>query len=48
MFVRKGYLYDDLFKMNDGNNNKITSSTYFLESYDVWHDMLGHMNYNYM
>ena len=47
-FVGKGYLYDDLFKMNDGKNNKITSSTYLLESYDVWHDMLGHMNYNYM
>jgi hypothetical protein len=48
MFVEKGYLYDDLFKMNDENNNKITSSTYLLQSYDVWHDILGHMNYNYM
>jgi hypothetical protein len=55
MFIEKGYHCDSLFKMNvmtiviiDENNNKIVSSSYLFESCDVWHGMLGHMNYNYI
>jgi len=55
MFVKKRYLCDDLFKMNvmvivtnDKNNSKIVSSLYLFESYDVWHDKLGHVNYNFI
>ena len=33
---------------NDENNNKTKSSFYLLESCDVWHDMLGCVNYNFM
>jgi hypothetical protein len=55
MFVGKKYLCDDLFKINkltiitnDENNNKIFSSSYLFESYDVWHSRLNHLNYNFM
>jgi hypothetical protein len=55
MLVQKKYLYDGLFKINimtivtnDENNNKIVSSSYSLESCDVWHDKLDHVNYNFM
>jgi hypothetical protein len=55
MFIEKGYHCDSLFKMNvmtiviiDENNNKIVSSSYLFESCDVWHGMLGHVNYNYI
>lgn len=53
MFIEEEYLSDDLFNMNimtivtnDQNNNKIISSSYLLESCDVWHDKLGHVNYD--
>jgi len=55
MFVQKMYLYNDLLKINvmvivtnDKNNNKIVSSSYLFETYYVWHDKLGHVNYNFM
>jgi len=32
---------------NDENKNKIVSS-YLFESYDAWHEIWGHMNYNSM
>jgi hypothetical protein len=55
MFVEKRYLCNDLFKINvmiivtnDKNNNKIVSSSYLFETYYVWHDKLGHVNYNFM
>jgi hypothetical protein len=51
----KKHLCDDLIRMNvktiiinDETNNKIVSSLYLLEFYDVWHDRLGHVNYNSM
>ena len=54
MFIEKGYHYDSLFKTNvmiiviiDKNKHKIISS-YLFESCDVWHGMLGHVNYNYI
>jgi hypothetical protein len=45
MFVRNGYLYDDLFKINvmtiitkdEVNNKNNASSSYLLKSCDMWH-----------
>jgi hypothetical protein len=55
MLIEKEYLYDGLFKINimiivtnDENNNKIASSSYSLKCYDVWHNKLGHVNYNFI
>jgi hypothetical protein len=55
MIVEKQYLYDFLFKMNVitikttyENYNNIAFSSYLIESYDVWHEKLGHVNYNSM
>ena len=51
MYVGKGYLSNDLLKMNvmtafpTIDNNKGTSSVYVLESSNVWHGRLGHVNY---
>ena len=44
----KGYLSNGLFKMNVMtviDNNKGASSVYMLESSNVWHGRLGHVNY---
>jgi hypothetical protein len=53
MFLGKRYLFDDLFKINvmtivttNENKNKNSSSFYFLESCNVFHDRLDHVNYN--
>ena len=54
MYVGKGYLSNGLFKMNvmtvvpptKNINNKNTSSAYMLESSNVWHGRLGHVNYD--
>ena len=50
MLVGKGYLSDGLFKMIvmtivSINENKNKSSTYLLESSNVWHGRLSHVNY---
>uniref|UniRef100_A0A2N9HXG0 Integrase catalytic domain-containing protein n=1 Tax=Fagus sylvatica TaxID=28930 RepID=A0A2N9HXG0_FAGSY len=50
MLVGKGYLSDELFKMNvmtivPINENKNKSSAYLLESSNVWHGRLGHVNF---
>ena len=47
MYVGKGYLTEGLYKMNVMNVeiNKISNSPYLLESYDLWHERLGHVNY---
>ena len=48
MYVGKGYLSNGLFKMNVMtviDNNKGASSVYMLESSNVWHGRLGHVNY---
>jgi len=54
MFVGKGYMHDDFFKINvmiivtnNENKNKIISS-YLFEFYNAWHEILSHMNYNSM
>ena len=54
MYVGKGYMSNGLFKMNvmtvvphtKINNNENTSSAYMLESSNVWHGRLGHVNYD--
>jgi hypothetical protein len=33
---------------NNESKNMNPSSSYLLESYDVWHSRLGYVNYNYM
>ena len=52
MFVGKGYAADGLFKLNVmtvvNNINESTSSAYLLESSNVWHGRLGHVNYDSM
>ena len=48
MYVGNGYLSDGLFKLNVmtiNNNNNNDSSAYLLESDNLWHARLGHVNY---
>ena len=54
MYVGKGYMSNGLFKRNvmtvkppiKNINKKNTSSAYMLESSNVWHGRLGHVNYD--
>ena len=53
IYVGKGYMSNGLFKMNVmtivppiKNINKNASSAYMLESSNVWHGRLGHVNYD--
>ena len=54
MYVGKGYMSNVLFKMNvmtvvppiKNINKTSTSSAYMLESSNVWHGRLGHVNYD--
>ncbi|KZV25134.1 hypothetical protein F511_42831 [Dorcoceras hygrometricum] len=49
VFIGKGYLEDNLFKMNvmpvlrEFDGNKIKASTYIVECYNLWHGRLGHV-----
>ena len=48
MYVGKGYLSDGLFNLNVmtiNNNKNNDSSAYLLESDNLWHARLGHVNY---
>ena len=52
MYVGKGHKINGLFnKMNvltvkhDFNNNKENPSTYLIQSFTLWHDRLGNVNY---
>ena len=52
VYVGKGYLTEGLFKFNVmtvmrgsvNNNNKASTSAYIIESQNVWHGRLGHVN----
>ena len=46
MYVGKGYLSDDLFKLNviAVDMNKNFASSYLLECKCLWHERLGHVN----
>ena len=54
LYVGKGYMSNGLFKMNvmtvvppiKNINKKSTSFAYMLESSNVWHGRLGHVNYD--
>ena len=51
-FVGKGYCNKGLFMLNvyDIINNNASSSffAYIVDSYDIWHARLGHVNFSYM
>ena len=50
-FVGKSYCNQDLFMLNVYdiiNNNTSSSSAYIVDSCDIWHDRLGHVNFSYM
>ena len=51
IYVGKGYMRNGLFKMNVMTivydfNNKNTSSAYMLESSNIWHGRLGHVDFD--
>jgi len=52
MYVGRGYMSDGLFKLNVmtvvptiASNNKNTTSIYIVDSSNLWHGRLGHVNY---
>ena len=53
VYVGKRYLVNGLFKMNvmtflrDFNYNKASFLAYLLESFNLWHDKLGHVNFSF-
>ena len=51
MYVGKGYVSDGMWKLNvmniiKSNMNKASTFTYMLESFNLWHGRLGHVNYD--
>ena len=51
MYVGKGYVNDGIWKLNvmtiiKSSMNKESTSTYMLESSNLWHGRLGHVNYD--
>nr|GEX39806.1 Pol polyprotein [Tanacetum cinerariifolium] len=52
MYVGRGYAMNGMFKFNvrvvKNEINKMNSSAYLIESSNVWHDRLGHVNFNSM
>lgn len=51
VFVGKGYCNQGLFLLNVSvvvNGNTSTSFAYLVDSIDLWHDRLGHVNFNYI
>jgi len=50
--IGKGYLCDGLFKANvitivpNNDMNKVESSAYIVESSNIWHSRLGHVNFD--
>ncbi|GJT59508.1 retrovirus-related pol polyprotein from transposon TNT 1-94 [Tanacetum coccineum] len=52
MYVGRGYAMNGMFKLNvmvvKNEINKMNSSAYLIESSNVWHGRLGHVNFNLM
>ncbi|GJV82426.1 retrovirus-related pol polyprotein from transposon TNT 1-94 [Tanacetum coccineum] len=52
MYVGKGYAVNAMFKLNvmvvKNDINKMNSFAYLIESSNVWHGRLGHVNFNSM
>ena len=51
MYVEKGYMSDDMWKLNlmtiiKSYMNKASTFVYILESSNLWHGRLGHVNYD--
>ena len=51
MYVGKGYMSNGMWKLNvmtiiKSNINKVSTSTYVLESSNLWLGRLGHVNYD--
>ena len=49
MFVGKGYCCGELFKLNVFNviiNEKASSSAYIVDSINLWHRRLSHVNFS--
>ena len=51
MYVGNSYINDGLFKFNVMTvkpkiSNEVSSSVYLLESSNLWHSRLGHVNFN--
>lgn len=51
MYMGKGFVNDGLFKLNVMTmkpkiNNKVSFSAYLLESSNLWHGRLRHVNFN--
>lgn len=51
--MRKGYYNQGLFVLNvsktiNGNASTSTSSAYLIDSVDMWHGRLGHVNFSYI
>lgn len=48
--IENEYSSNELFKINvlDISMNKNVSSAYIVESFNLWHDRLGHLNYLYL
>ena len=50
-FVGNGYCNQGLFMLNVYdiiNNNTSSSFAYIVDSCDIWHGRLGHVNFSYM
>ena len=45
MYVRKGYM-NNVMTIIKSTMNKASSSTSMLESSNLWHGILGHVNYD--
>jgi len=49
VFMGKGYCDQGLFVLNIYEvMNEFESSAYIIDSYDIWHARLGHVNYSYV
>ncbi|GJR98722.1 pol polyprotein [Tanacetum coccineum] len=52
MYVGRGYAMNGMFKLNvmvvKNEINIMNSSAYLIESFNVWHGRLGHVNFNSM
>ena len=46
LFIRKGYETDGMFKLNVMVVKPKKNSAYLLESSNLWHGRLGHVNYD--
>jgi len=46
VFFGKGYVFDGMFKLSINNTNNV--ATYIYNSFSLWHNRLGHVNFRRM